>query len=363
MAIAVQARRQAGQASSDVLQSLVRRRVSELVAVFLALAGLTVLVALVCYDARDPSFDTSTARAAHNLAGAPGALLADLLLQCFGIAGMLPGVTLLAWAWRLGSHRGLVNLPLRLAALLAAMPVTAAVLAALPGPHGSAIPWPSAAGLGGATGLVLKGEVLAAGAELIGPVGPALVWMLAAALAVMLVVLALGLTAGEWRAAGEAMRNAASNAQEVAGLIGRVASQVGIAAQGLIERINGSRAAAEEAEAEVAPEPEPGIRRREPHIAVPPAPAPGVRAEPVAVKPAPGLSPRRSPPPRHDRSRHRSKAAGASRRSACCGRRPPAPPSARPPRRRCRAPPGCSNRCCPITACRAISSKSAPARW
>ena len=60
MAVAVQARRQAGEFASEALQSVIRRRLAELGAVFLALAGLTLLVALACYDARDPSLDTAT---------------------------------------------------------------------------------------------------------------------------------------------------------------------------------------------------------------------------------------------------------------------------------------------------------------
>ena len=58
------------------------------------------------------------------------------------MAGLLPGVALLAWAWRIGSHRGLGSVAGRLAALLAAMPVLAAVLAASV-PH--AVAWPTVA--------------------------------------------------------------------------------------------------------------------------------------------------------------------------------------------------------------------------
>ena len=277
MAVAVQGRRPSGGFASEAVRTLVHRRLAELFAVFLALAGLALLVALACYDPRDPSLNTATARAAHNLAGGPGALVADLLLQGFGLAGVLPGVTLLAWAWRLGSHRGLGNLPLRLAALLGALPVGAAVLASVPGPHGIAIAWPTVAGPGGAAGVVLKADALAAGAELIGPVGPALVWALAAVLAVMLVVLALGLTAGEWRVAGQAVARSAQGGRTLAGLLGRVLGRAGGAGLSLLERINGTRPprAAAPQLPESPPEPPPDAARREPRLAVPPAPAAG----------------------------------------------------------------------------------------
>ena len=96
----------------------------------LGLLGLALLVALACYDPRDPSLNTATSRHTGNLAGPVGAVLADLLLQGFGVAGALPGLAMLAWAWRIASRRGLGSMAARLAALLAALPVLAAVLAA-----------------------------------------------------------------------------------------------------------------------------------------------------------------------------------------------------------------------------------------
>jgi S-DNA-T family DNA segregation ATPase FtsK/SpoIIIE len=294
MAVAVQDRRQAGRFASEAVRSLIRRRLAELGAVFLALAGLAMLVALACYDARDPSLNTTTTRVAQNLAGRPGALIADLLLQGFGIAGVLPGVALLAWAWRLGAQRGLANLPLRLAALLVALPVTGAVLASVPGPPGVVMAWPTAAGPGGAIGALLKGDALAAGSDLLGPVGPVLVWTLGALLAIVLVVLALGLTAREWRTAGRAVQRTARGGQVVAGLFGRVSGRVGSAGLRLLRRINGTRPP----RAKAPESPEPGTTRHEPRVVVPllsasPADSsPKMKAAPPARKP--------TPPPRQE---------------------------------------------------------------
>ncbi len=294
MAVAVQDRRRAGRFASEAVRSLILRRLAELGAFFLALAGLAMLVALACYHARDPSLDTTTTRVVQNLAGRPGALVADLLLQGFGVAGALPGVALLAWAWRLAAQRGLANLPLRLAALLVALPVTAAVLAAVPGPPGIVMAWPTAAGPGGAIGGLLKSDALAAGADLLGPVGPVLVWTLAALLAIMLVVLALGLSAREWRTAGRAVRHTAHGGRVVVGLFGRLSTRVGGAGLRLLRRINGSRpprARASESPAPVTP-------RTEPRIVAPSTPA-------APAEPSPRLKavppPRRpTPPPRQE---------------------------------------------------------------
>ena len=93
MAAVAEARRFA----SPALKTLAQRRLAELVGLVLALAGLTLLVALGSYDPRDPSWDTATAESARNLAGLPGAWTADLLVQWFGFAGALPGFALLAW--------------------------------------------------------------------------------------------------------------------------------------------------------------------------------------------------------------------------------------------------------------------------
>src|SRR5580704_16500155 len=163
MAVAVQTRRLA----SPAVRTLIRHRLAELGALLMAAAGVAVLVALASYQAGDPSLNTATAGHARNLAGPPGAIVADLLLQGFGIAGALPGLALLAWSWRIGSHRGLGGFPLRLAALLAALPVLGGALAAI-----SWLPvlaWPTKVGPGGAGGLLVGSNAVAAGRDMLGP--------------------------------------------------------------------------------------------------------------------------------------------------------------------------------------------------
>ena len=107
---------------------------------------------------------------------------------------------MLAWAWRIASRRGLGSMAARLAAMLAALPVLAAVLAGVPAPP--TLAWPTVAGLGGAIGRLLASVGLAAAASVLGPVGALMIWTIGLALAVTLTLLALGLSASEWRAAG-----------------------------------------------------------------------------------------------------------------------------------------------------------------
>ncbi len=197
--------------ASPALRQLMRRRLAEFGGILLGLLGLAILVALAAYNPHDPSLDTASAGEAHNLAGPLGAILSDLLLQGFGLAAVLPGLAMLAWAWRIASHRGLASPVFRAAALLAALPVLAAVAATLPARGAAAVlAWPTQAGPGGAIGQALAHAMLAAGRGLLGPFGDALVWLLGAALAALLIWLALGLSAGEWRAASRAAFGAAT---------------------------------------------------------------------------------------------------------------------------------------------------------
>jgi len=190
--------------ASPALRVLMRRRVAELVGLGLGLVGIILLMALAWYDPRDPSLNTATARPAANLAGPLGAAISDLLLQGFGIAAIVPAIVLLAWAWRIGAHRGIGGPWVRILALLSATPALAAVLAGTLSPLGSPngvprIAWPTEAGPGGAVGQILAAMMLDAGSGLLGMLGAVLVWAIGAALAIILLLLALGLSSAEWR--------------------------------------------------------------------------------------------------------------------------------------------------------------------
>ena len=179
-------------------------RMTEFGGLLLGIAGISLSLALLTYSPADPSFDTATNGAVRNIAGHPGADISDLLFQWFGGAGVLPAACLLAWAYRIASHRGLGSATLRLATLFGALPACAAVLGALPqvlGPEAAGLArWPTAAGIGGAVGDTIAGSALSAGRGLLGPLGGLLVWSTGGVFAFTLVLLALGLSAGEWRA-------------------------------------------------------------------------------------------------------------------------------------------------------------------
>ncbi len=175
-----------------------QRRLAELGGVVLGLGGVALLVALACYNPLDPSLNTATSQPATNLAGPVGAIAADLLLQSFGIAAVMPALAALAWAWRIASHRGLGSLPVRFASTLAALPVLAALASALPRPR----QWPSEAGPGGAIGTVVAQSANSYAHGALGPLGSGIALLVAALLGAGLFWLSLGLSAREWRAAG-----------------------------------------------------------------------------------------------------------------------------------------------------------------
>ncbi|MFN0023999.1 MAG: DNA translocase FtsK 4TM domain-containing protein [Parvularculaceae bacterium] len=137
-----------------------------------ALLGLWLALALASFSISDPSFNTATARAAQNWMGAPGAVLADLLLQFFGGAALLAIPPLMIWgavaairgAGAVPSEKTPLDVALRFALGPIAFALVAGALALAPTPA----TWPFAAGLGGlvgdAGGLGLKGGLAALGA-------------------------------------------------------------------------------------------------------------------------------------------------------------------------------------------------------
>ena len=129
-----------------------------------AAAGVALAIALATWHVGDPSLNASAAAAPRNLMGAPGAALADLILQGLGLAGALAALLLLVLGLsRLaGPHPEAGRTALRLRALAGglAMVGLAALLAWAPAPAG----WPLARGLGGLAGaglLDLGGGALA----------------------------------------------------------------------------------------------------------------------------------------------------------------------------------------------------------
>jgi S-DNA-T family DNA segregation ATPase FtsK/SpoIIIE len=275
--------------ASPAMKQLMNQRAAELGGLLLGLVGLAVLVALATYDPRDPSLNTATSRHVGNLAGPAGAVLADFLLQGFGIVGVLPGLAMLTWCWRIASRRGLGSFGLRLAALLAALPLLAGVASTLP--IARATPWPVLAGLGGSIGQVVAAAGFDAGHSLFGVAGQILVWLLGTALAFLLGLMSLGLSRSEWGSAGRA---AAITARYSVSSGRSAAESMSHASGWLVNLVNRGPGLAPDAEE--APEvyrPRPVVRQAEPRD----PPLPAEAAQITEFVPPPVRSIRPPPPP------------------------------------------------------------------
>ncbi len=217
--------------ASPEVRNILLARIGQLGGIAFAIGALLLLVALASYNPHDPSLNTATSRPPTNLAGLPGAVAADVLLQCFGMAAALPVLAMLVWSFRTATRRPL-RLTIRLLCTLLALPVLAAVLAAVP-----ELSWPTPAGTGGAIGHMLAEHALRLGHGLLGAAGIVLVQTTGVVLALVLVVSSLGLSAGEWRAAGQGAMGAARGGGRAAGLLARMGLRTAEAGRAAVEPV------------------------------------------------------------------------------------------------------------------------------
>jgi S-DNA-T family DNA segregation ATPase FtsK/SpoIIIE len=187
--------RTASGAERGVASEFVARRATEALGVCLLVFALVVAVALWGYDANDPSLNHATAGPSSNPLGAFGASLADLAQQTLGLAAWLLVVILPLWALRLIFARPLPWPWLPLVALPLALLAGAAWLATRPLPDS----WPFWVGLGGFVGDYLLNRLER-------PIGPEIYPTITGALALMLAILAAGLSFRELWQAGGALR-------------------------------------------------------------------------------------------------------------------------------------------------------------
>ncbi len=196
---------------SPTLRAQLKRRLAELLAVIIALAGLTLVLALLSYHPDDPSFDTISNGRTLNFAGPFGAFVSDFLLQAFGVAGFAPPVILLAWSYRLAARGAVGHLKLRIVLGALGLPLLAAALgvaeAVIPGTSAA---WPVPAGIGGAAGMLLSGGLVGVVHTRFGMAGGGVTMVLLLLLAFSALGFALGFTPSEWRSGGRRAVRAAS---------------------------------------------------------------------------------------------------------------------------------------------------------
>jgi len=135
-------------------RDFLRRRLMELVGSGVTVAGVFLLLALFTFSPGDPSLNHATASAPKNLVGWPGAYIADLLLQTFGLAIFLVPVAMITWGVRLVRTHHLGFFGLRLSLLLLALLMMSVASVGM-GNVGDAA---THAGPGGLVGLALVGR-------------------------------------------------------------------------------------------------------------------------------------------------------------------------------------------------------------
>jgi S-DNA-T family DNA segregation ATPase FtsK/SpoIIIE len=124
--------------------------------IFVVVCGGLLASALLTYRPRDPSLNTATPGSVQNILGLPGATVADLLVQSFGLLSLLAIVVLLIFGLRQITGTVVSWLWLRCLSLLGGAMVMAMALASLP-----SLPFmPLPAGNGGFVGQLLDAGVI-----------------------------------------------------------------------------------------------------------------------------------------------------------------------------------------------------------
>lgn len=177
------------------IAEMLRHRLRQGVGVALCAVAFLMSVAVLGYAPLDPSFNTSSGGAdISNPLGATGAVLADSLVQGFGLGWILVMMVPAAWGARLVLGMPLTRVPLRLLGVFVAVLLGVAGFAGLK--LGST--WPYGIMPGGSVGtLALHGVTgLLPGAW--GNFGPFWAPLLCAGLGALLFFPALGFSAGQW---------------------------------------------------------------------------------------------------------------------------------------------------------------------
>ena len=133
---------------NTLLGDLLRRQIRFVIGLAI-LAGLALAIAaLATWNVADPSFSNANGAVPHNALGFSGAAFADLVMQFFGLAGVIGLLPALFWAIGLIRNHPVDRISRRSAAWFAGAWLTAALFGLMP----SSQSWPLPNGLGGVLG-------------------------------------------------------------------------------------------------------------------------------------------------------------------------------------------------------------------
>ncbi len=133
---------------SAQLGAVLQRRLREASGLALISLAMVAALALATWSVQDPSLSHATDAPVHNLLGKPGAIIADLLMQLFGLGALALLLPIAVWGYRLLGHRALSRERLRIFVWLVGAVLSAAFASCLP----RSTHWPLPSGLGGVIG-------------------------------------------------------------------------------------------------------------------------------------------------------------------------------------------------------------------
>src|SRR5690606_27427263 len=115
----------------------------------LALCAI-VLVSLASWSVDDPSLSLATSKAPANWLGFPGAVIADLVFQFLGLAGLVMVVPMALWGWAMARRHVVTRPGLRILSWIGSVLLFAGVFSFVAMPES----WPLPTGLGGLAGML-----------------------------------------------------------------------------------------------------------------------------------------------------------------------------------------------------------------
>ena len=154
-----------------------------------ALCVALVLASLVSWSVSDPSLSFANDKSPQNWLGLPGATIADLAMQFFGLASLIAILPPAVWSWGLTKKRVPGNFLLRLLAFAGAVLVWSGLFAFVTPPA----TWPLPTGLGGLVGGLFAGTAAAVTGQELNQFSTLLYAGILAAPALALLWLAMGL--------------------------------------------------------------------------------------------------------------------------------------------------------------------------
>ncbi len=175
--------------------AFLERRAQEVGGLSLCLLGVALALALASYDASDPSLNTASDGRIGNLLGYPGAVLADIFMQSFGLPAFGVAGAFLVWGGLLARHRPFGAPAVQVCALLFSVIFLSAAASVVPPPG----QWPSAAGLGGSVGQLLMLHVTGLLAGLVPGDAPIIAALAFGAVGAVLFGACLGVSVLGWR--------------------------------------------------------------------------------------------------------------------------------------------------------------------